>query len=159
MTEITAKAIFDMMVTEVRNQGFTDIGSFMIDEVQKDFEFEQFKEGYEYRDSYTIIDETELLSTRPHGSSEALMLLLDASIDYFTLASQIPSRFQFQMIKLTNNKNESSNILLNTVNEREENLTARLNNPAVQELITLLRTIRNNIDRNDDTILRLINEL
>ena len=156
---MTAKAIFDILLTEVRNHGFTDIGSFMIDEVQKDFEFEQFNEAYEYQDSDTVIGETELLSTRPQGSYQALTLLLDASIDYFTLASQIPSRFQSQMNELKNGENENSNILLDTVNEREENLSQRLDNPAVPELLNLLRTIRNNIDRNDDTLFQLINEL
>ena len=131
----------------------------MIGEVRKDFEFEQFSEAYTYLDSETVIDETEMMSNRQQSAVSALTLLLDASIDYFTLASRIPSQFQEQMNELTDGQTEGFPILLQATNEREENLSERLNNSSVQELLTLLNTLRENIESEDETILKLINEL
>ena len=60
MTDELAKKVFDMLLNEFRDNGLTDIGTFMIDDIQKEFEYEKFDDSYQYTDTETIISNYEM---------------------------------------------------------------------------------------------------
>lgn len=155
MTDQTAKKVFDLLLSEIRSNGFTDIGTFMIDEVQKEFEYEQFDEKYEYSDTEKIISNYETLSSRPQGGQIALQKLLDASIEYFSLAYNIPDGFLKQLNELSNERG-SGKIILNTINEEDENIDTLLKSKSVNELVTLLIKVRGDLEKDDEAFLNSI---
>ncbi|MEQ8909534.1 MAG: hypothetical protein RIC95_10105 [Vicingaceae bacterium] len=152
MTDATAKKIFDILLNELRSNGFTDVGTFMIDEVSKENEYEEFDEKYEYVNTDTVISKYEALSKRAQGGVEALRKLIDASLEYFTLANQIPDKFSQHLNELSID-NEIGNISLMTIDEKEEDVGSILKSENVEELVEMLTNIRENMDQDDDTFL------
>lgn len=150
-----AKHVFDMLLNEFRTQGLADIGTFMIDEIQKEFEYEIFDESYEYTDTEKTIFRYELLSIQPEGAKIALKKLLDASIQYFSLVYNIPDRFN-KLLSEINNERVNVRINFNTITERQENIDEVLKEESVFELITLLQKARENFNLDDDTFLESI---
>ena len=153
MTEETAKKVFDILLSEIRANGFTDIGTFMIDEVQKENEYEEFDDKYEYIDTEKVISNFEVLSAKPQGANYALMKLVDAGIEYFSLATQIPDSYADQLNELSNGNDISSKINLESINEETVNIDTVLKNKSVDDLINLLKKVRNGFDQDDETFI------
>lgn len=153
MTEQTAKKVFDILLSEIRANGFTDIGTFMIDEVQKEKEYEEFDEKYEYIDTEKVISNFEVLSGKPQGANYALMKLVDAGIEYFSLATQIPDSYAEKLNKLSNENNISSKINLGSINEETVNIDSVLKNKSIDDLVSLLKKVRNGFDQDDETFI------
>lgn len=156
MTEETAKKVFDLLLSEIRSNGFTDIGTFMMDEVQKENEYEQFDEKYEYVDGEKTIANYEALSNHSPGAKIALRRLVNAGIDYFRLAYQIPDRYAERLHELTKGNNISSQMNMEGVNEEVINVNNLLKNKSVKELLELLEKIQAGFDRDDEAFLNSI---
>ncbi len=157
MTDEIAKKVFDLLLSEIRSNGFTDIGTFMIDEVQKENEYEQFDEKYEYIDTEKIISNYETLSSRSQGAKTALYRLVDAGIEYFSLTSQIPEKYSEQLSELSNGNDISSKINMESINGETVNIDSLLKNGSVADLIILLTKVRNGLEQDDDTFLNSFN--
>ncbi|MES2795441.1 MAG: hypothetical protein V4683_05715 [Bacteroidota bacterium] len=153
MTEETAKKVFDILLFEIRANGFTDIGTFMIDEVQKENEYEEFDDKYEYIDTEKIMSNFEVLSAKPQSANYALMKLVDAGIEYFSLATRIPDNYAEKLYELSNGKNISSKINLETINEGTVNIDTALKNKSIDDLIGLLKKVRIGFDQDDETFI------
>jgi len=153
MTEQTAKKVFDILLSEIRDKGFTDIGTFMIDEVQKENEYEEFDDKYEYIDTEKVISNFEISSEKPQGANYALMKLVDAGIEYFSLATKIPDSYAKQLNELSNGNNISSKINLESINEETVSIDALLKNKSIDDLISLLKKVRNGFDQDDETFI------
>jgi hypothetical protein len=155
MTNETAKKLFEVLLNEIRSNGFTDIGSFMIDEVTKENEFEEFAESYEYIDSETILSKYEQLVFSQQGAMLALNKLLDASIEYFTVTNKIPTRFS-ETIRELGGRQKNIEISFQTINENKENINTILQNESVNEMLLLLNRIRENVELDDETFFNTI---
>jgi len=170
MTEGTAKTIFDQLLSEVRLNGFTDIGTFMIDEVEKEFEYEKFDDKYEYMDTKTILASYEALSAKPQGASTALKKLVNASIEYFSLAYQIPDKYAKEIDSLNKISDEyiedtcdlidESSVVhkinLEDINEKAINIDCLLKNKSIIDLVSLLKKIKEGFEQDDETFLNSI---
>jgi hypothetical protein len=155
MTDEIAKEVFDLLLDEYRRNGLTDIGTFMIDEIQKEFENEKFDDSYQYTDTEKTISNYEILSSQPQGSKVALQKLVDASIQYFSLVQSIPDRFNGLLSELSNEQTKVQ-INFSTITERDENVDKTLQNDSIMSLIKLLHRIRENFHKDDDTFLQSI---
>jgi len=153
MTEQTAKKVFDILLLEIRDKGFTDIGTFMIDEVQKENEYEEFDDKYEYIDTEKVISNFETLSERPQGANYALKRLVNAGIEYFSLAAKIPNSFAEQLNKLNIGNDFNSKINLESINEETINIDSLLKKKSIDDLISLLKKVRNGFDLDDETFI------
>ncbi|HAO07386.1 hypothetical protein [Chryseobacterium mucoviscidosis] len=101
MTQETAKKVFDILLLSIRTNGFTDIGTFVIDKTGKDQEFEGFHSNYEYVATERAILNLEKLSSIPNYTFYALSIFVEAGLEYFNLASKIPERYASKMNNLT----------------------------------------------------------
>lgn len=155
MTDEIAKEVFEMLLNEFRANGLTDIGTFMIDDIQKEFEYEKFNNSYRYTDTEKTISNYEILSTKPQGSKIALQKLVDAGIQYFSLANRIPERFNGLLSKL-NNQQTKIPINFSTIMEQDEKIDVALHNESIMSLIDLLQSIKENFLKDDDTFLESI---
>lgn len=155
MTDEIAKKVFDTLLDEFRANGLTDIGTFMIDDIQKESEYEKFNDNYQYTDTEKIISNYEILSNQPQGSKVALQKLVAAGIQYFSLANNIPERFNGMLSELSNIQTQVP-INFSTITESDENVDKTLNNESVKNLIELLNNINENFHEDDDTFLELI---
>jgi hypothetical protein len=155
MTNETAKKLFEILLNEIRANGFTDVGTFMIDEVKKNFEFEEFTENYEYVDSDTILSKYEQLTFNQQGAIIALKKLLDSSIEYFTISKRIPKRYSEIMSELVE-KRDDFGISFKTINEKVEIIDTVLQNENLNEILLLLNKIRENIELDDETFFNKI---
>lgn len=146
MTDKTAKEIFDVLLYELKANNFNDIGTFLLPEVSKEDEYEEFSEKYQYSSSELALQELEILSNNPQGANIALRMLLRASEEYFTLASSIPRRFKQEMLVL-NGENDTK-IVMQTINENEVNIEEQLDNKNVIEFLQLIQLVRKNLSEN-----------
>lgn len=157
MTEQTAKKVFDILLSEIRSNGLSDIGTFLIDEVNKDNEFENFSADYKYRDTKTELSELETLSSNPQGALFALRRLLDATEEYFAFSSAIPNKFQTQLKKLGSDRKDFL-IRTETLTDKEEVYDTILDNKSIIDLLELLRVIKTNLETDDDIFLKITDE-
>ena len=155
MTDEIAKEVFDMLLNEFRANGLTDIGTFMIDDIQKEFEYEKFDDSYQYTDTEKTISNYETLSIQPQGSKIALQKLVDAGIQYFSLANRIPERFNGLLSELSNEQTKVQ-INFSTITDHDENIDEALHNESVKNLIELLQSIRGNFRKDDDAFFESI---
>lgn len=155
MTNETAKELFEILLKEIRANGFSDIGNFMIDEVKKGYEFEEFTESYEYVDSETILSKYEQFAYNQQDAVFALNKLLDASIEYFTISERIPKRFSETMSEFVESQNDFK-ISFQTINENEEIVNSVLQNESLKEILLLLNRIRENVELDDETFFNKI---
>lgn len=156
MTEQTAKIIFDILLSEIRANGFSDIGTFMIEEVLKGNEYVEFNDKYEYIDTEKVISNLEVLSRKPRNANNALSKLVDACIEYFNLAANIPERYSKQLYELSNVNSISSRIYMESINKETINIDTILKNKSIKDLIDLLKKIRTGFNQDDETFINSI---
>jgi len=152
MTENIAKTVFDNLLSVIRSNGFTDIGAFV-------------KDQDIYNDTEDVIDYIEKLSQEPENKINALRKLINASIEYFRLASKIPNEYakKLEMLKsnIVNKENLESEIVNKIIFQKTDedpiNINEILQNPLVDELISFLEKIQKSIEDENEAFLELIN--
>ncbi|VFA41324.1 hypothetical protein [Chryseobacterium indologenes] len=153
MTQETAKKVFDILLLSIRENGFSDIGTFMIDKIPKEKEFEEFHSNYEYIDTENVIFNFEKLSLNPTYTSYSLNKLVEACLEYFRLASEIPERYVSKLNKLTTEKRTKYEIKMEGINEETINIGAKLRSKKIQDLIIFFEKVRIGLDQDDETFL------
>ncbi|TLX26587.1 hypothetical protein FE904_06965 [Chryseobacterium indologenes] len=154
MTQETAKKVFDILLSSIRMNGFTDIGTFVIDRTAKDQEFEEFHSNYEYVDTERAILNLEKLSSNPNYTFYALSRLIEAGLEYFNLASKIPERYASKINNLTSKQRIKYKINMQGINEETINIDAKLRSKKIQQIIIFLEKIRIGLDMDDKTFLK-----
>lgn len=158
MTEQTAKQVFDMLVSEIRSKGFTDIGTFLIPQVNSENQFAEFSNDYKYIDTETALEEIIMRSNALRGSIRALRELVNASLNYFTTAYEIPDSFSKSLNELDKEK-QDHDIYMTTTNEQTIRLDTMIKTKPVSDLIRLLNGIQENMELDDDTFFNRIANL
>jgi len=153
MTQETAKKVFDILLSSIRANGFSDIGTFMIDKIPKEKEFEEFHSNYEYIDTEKVIFNFEKLSVNPTHTLYSLNKLVEAGLEYFRLASEIPERYVSKLNKLATQKRTKYEINMEGVSEETINIETKLRSKKIQDLIIFFEKVRIGLDQDDETFL------
>jgi len=156
MTQPTALEIFNMMIDEFQRQNLTDIGTFTLQRIEKQNEFDDYESDYRYLDSALAFRELEIEAQDPGSTHTALKKLLSASHQYFSLARRIPERFNQELSKLTSKP--APPIIMYALDEKQVNLSEGLTHKRVNEMLALIEYLEENLsEEKGDEFLNQLN--
>lgn len=155
MTQQTALEIFNMMIEEFQRHYFNDIGTFTLPRIEKQNEFDDYDLNYKYSDSVLAFRELEIEAQNPQRTHSVLRRLLASSREYFELAQRIPLRFEQELSELTSAP--TPEIVMETLDEKQLNLSIRLSDTKIEEMIKLIGYLEENLsqDTNDEFLNQL----
>jgi len=143
MTQPTALEILKMMIEEFQQHSFSDIGAFTLPRLEKQYEFDDYELKHIYMDSSLAFNELLIQAQDPQLTHLTLRRLLDASHEYFTLARRIPKRFEQELSRLTSEA--APEIVMETMDEKEINLSETLDNGKIDEILRLILYLEENL--------------
>lgn len=149
MTDQTASELSKMLVELLKQHGFTCVGTFALGEFDADQEFNEYKEDYKYSDTETGFNELVRTSQIRRESRSGLYNLVITSLEFFKLSTELPSKFRNTLSQLADGQNRLT-IRVNSINQEIINVDEYLNNKNTRQLIRLLETILDYIDRPDE---------
>jgi hypothetical protein len=160
MTEQTAADLLTYLVTTFLNNGFSDVGTFLLPEYGTENQYEQNTVAYQYRDSSTALQ--DLLRDGKARPKEALRLLLAAAQEYFGRASGIPEAYTGAIATFdsTNRPPIDRTIrLLGRDQESVTNVSAVLENSQLRHMQRFLGILSERIGEEGDSFLNDLDDL
>jgi len=160
MTEQTARDLLTYLVTTFLNNGFSDVGTFLLPEYGTQSQYEQVNNNYQYRDSSTALQ--ELIANRGTRPKEALRRLVTAAQQYFNLAAAIPKAYAGAIAGFDSTARpriDPTIRLLGRDQETVTNVSAVLENSQVRQMQRLLGILGERIGEEDDSFLNDLDDL
>lgn len=143
LNEEISRMIFNSMLRALRSRGFSDVITFSLGE--------EFSNNSELiYDSDSALDRLVQMSENEFGSYKALNILINSSLRYFKLVSEIPKKYDVALGQLEENKGDNP-IGLNTYNGQTINVKRELDDPIIKSLIQTLIDIHETLESNDDS--------
>jgi hypothetical protein len=160
MTEQTATDLLTYLVTTFLNNGFSEIGTFLLPEYRTENQYEQDTTAYQYRDSSTALQ--DLLADRNTRPKEALRLLLAAAQQYFNLAAAIPNAYAAAIAVFDSTDRPQIDPTIRLVGRDQQsvtNVSAVLANSQMRQMQRLLGILGERIGEEDDSFLNDLDDL
>src|SRR5262249_21366028 len=148
------------LVTIFVNNGFGDIGTFLLPEVTAETQFELNGDSYQYRDSNTALQ--DLLSDSNVRSKEALRRLLTAARQYFDLAAAIPGAYATALAIFDSSDQLQINSTIRLLGRDQEsviNLSAILASSQLRQMQRILGVLGEHINSENDSFLNDLDDL
>jgi hypothetical protein len=158
MTEQTARDLLIYFVTTFVNNGFSDIGTFLLPDYSVETQYEQDLDSYQFTDSTTAIQ--DLLrdgNTRPN---EALRRLLTAAQQYFNRAAAIPEAYANAIATFDSADRLRLNTKIQLLGRDQEsiiNVSGILESTQLRQMQRLLGLLSERIGEEDDSFLNDLN--
>jgi hypothetical protein len=161
MTNKLAKELFDALVEQIQDNGFSDIFTFTIREASDELRYSKFSGEYAYASTDAAMQNLIIMSDNSDlGATRALDTLVQAGEEYFSTVSKIPGKYADQINTLfkESDSHPPVRIMMYSSNDKEIDLSEALNNDAVHLLTNLMRFFRRNMQHNDEEFLRYLAE-
>jgi hypothetical protein len=153
MSDDLANQIFQILIDELRQNGFEDVATFMISDYGvKDESYERVDGGYEYVDTESTLQDYVQKAKDGRIDVEALRRLLDGALSYFRISSAIPGKFT-EMLGGLDPDQKRITPLIQFGDNNAVALSEVLSRPETTELIRILQLIEDSLNQPDNVVL------